>query len=114
MIYYMIIFTFNYDIVPEPTCFVRSKSTISCYSQQINSKSADNVQRIYVISRIPGFDRHGSTGWLRTNWPIQGGEEFTLTFSIHDEGDAIYDSLVLIDNFRWNDFEGASVTDPLN
>ncbi len=24
-----------------------------------------------------------------------------LTFSIHDEGDGIYDSVVIIDNFQW-------------
>lgn len=47
-------------------------------------------------------DKSGSTGWLRTTWPVSGGDEFTLTFSIHDEGDCIYDSIVLIDDFRWS------------
>jgi hypothetical protein len=61
-----------------------------------------------------GFDAHGSTGWLRTSWPVRGGEQLRLTFSIHDEGDAIYDSLVLLDNFRWHDYEAAGATDPLN
>jgi len=61
-----------------------------------------------------GFDYHGSTGWLRTSWPIRGGEEFTLTFSIHDEGDGIYDSLVVLDNFIFHDFDAVGTTDPLN
>ena len=61
-----------------------------------------------------GFDYHGSTGWLRTSWPIRGGERFTITFSVHDEGDAIYDSLVLIDNFRFLEHEATGTTDPLN
>jgi len=61
-----------------------------------------------------GFDYHGSTGWLRTSWPIKGGELFTLTFSIHDEGDAIYDSLVVLDNFRFHNYEAVGTTDPLN
>ena len=43
----------------------------------------------------------GSTGWLRTTWSITPNETFTLTFTIHDEGDAIFDSLVLLDNFQW-------------
>ena len=43
-----------------------------------------------------------STGWLRTSWPIDPREEFSLTFSIHDEGDGIYDSMVILDNFRWS------------
>ncbi len=61
-----------------------------------------------------GFDLHGSTGWLRTSWPIRGGETFTLTFSVHDEGDAIYDSLVILDNFAFHDYPAAGTTDPLN
>jgi hypothetical protein len=38
-----------------------------------------------------------STGWMRTEWPIEPGEEFYLTFHIHDVSDGIYDSEVLID-----------------
>jgi hypothetical protein len=42
-----------------------------------------------------------STGWLLTSWPIQGGEQFDLVFHIHDTSDGIYDSEVILDNFRW-------------
>jgi len=41
------------------------------------------------------------TGWLRTTAPVTPGSETVLTFSIHDEGDGILDSCVIIDNFRW-------------
>ena len=42
------------------------------------------------------------SGWLTTLAPIYPGEEtITVTFSIHDEGDAILDSVVLIDDFQW-------------
>ncbi|MCB9752310.1 MAG: von Willebrand factor type A domain-containing protein [Myxococcales bacterium] len=61
-----------------------------------------------------GFDDHGSTGWLRTSWPIKAGETFTITFSVHDEGDAIYDSLVLLDNFAFHHYPAVGTTDPLN
>jgi len=45
---------------------------------------------------------HGSsTGWLVTQWPIQGGETLTLTFHVHDSSDGIYDSEVILDNFHW-------------
>ena len=43
----------------------------------------------------------GGTGWLTTTAPVVPGEKAVLTFMIFDEGDHILDSLVLIDNFRW-------------
>jgi hypothetical protein len=43
----------------------------------------------------------GGTGWLTTISPVTPGEKIILTFMIWDEGDHIYDSLVLLDNFRW-------------
>ncbi len=46
--------------------------------------------------------KSGSTGWLRTTWNVAPGDEFKLTFSIHDEGDCVFDSIVFIDNFRWH------------
>ena len=42
-----------------------------------------------------------STGWLTTTAPIAPGEDVTLRFVIFDEGDGIYDSAALIDNFQW-------------
>ncbi|HUT76633.1 MAG TPA: choice-of-anchor L domain-containing protein [Polyangia bacterium] len=39
-----------------------------------------------------------STGWLRTSWPIVPGEQFRLTFHIHDSGDGIFDSEVILDS----------------
>jgi hypothetical protein len=43
----------------------------------------------------------GTTGWLTTTAPVTPGEMVDLTFSIFDEGDGILDSMVIIDNFRW-------------
>ncbi len=44
----------------------------------------------------------GGTGWLTTTSPVTPGETITVRFIIFDEGDRIYDSAVLIDNFRWD------------
>ncbi|MCP4677565.1 MAG: hypothetical protein GY854_19035 [Deltaproteobacteria bacterium] len=44
----------------------------------------------------------GSTGWLRTSWDVKPGDQFNITFSIHDEGDCIYDSIAFIDNWIWH------------
>jgi hypothetical protein len=44
--------------------------------------------------------KHGSTtGWLRTEWPLQPGEEFDLIFHIHDTADGMFDSEVILDKF---------------
>jgi hypothetical protein len=55
----------------------------------------------------------GSTGWLRTRAPVLPGDEITLHFMIFDEGDHIYDSTALLDNFAWStDVIDAPVTVP--
>ncbi len=43
----------------------------------------------------------GGTGWLTTTAPVTPGEKIKLRFIIFDEGDHIFDSEVLLDNFRW-------------
>lgn len=43
----------------------------------------------------------GSTGWLSTVAPVVPGSKITLRFVVFDEGDGVYDSAVLLDNFRW-------------
>ena len=47
--------------------------------------------------------RSGSgSGWLTASTPVMPGEHgIELTLSIHDESDAVYDSLVIIDHVRW-------------
>jgi len=50
----------------------------------------------------PPDSQHGSsTGWLSTSWPIEGDEVFNLTFHIHDTSDGVFDSEVILDNFKW-------------
>jgi hypothetical protein len=44
----------------------------------------------------------GGTEWLTTDAPVVPGETMTLEFVIFDVSDHVYDSLVLLDNFRWN------------
>jgi hypothetical protein len=44
----------------------------------------------------------GGTGWLNTTGNVVPGEIITLRIAIWDTGDALFDSLALIDNFQWN------------
>jgi len=43
--------------------------------------------------------RGSSTGWLKTEWPVDPEEEFDVTFHVHDTSDHILDSEVIIDKF---------------
>jgi Ca-activated chloride channel homolog len=67
-----------------------------------------------ISNRGTGFGNGGSTSWLRTSWPIRGGERFKLTFSVHDEGDEVYDSAVVLDHFKFHKHKSVGNTDPLN
>jgi len=49
-----------------------------------------------------GFESHGGTGWLTTRGNVVGGEVITLRLAIWDLSDHQLDSLVLIDNFKWD------------
>src|SRR5690606_23685268 len=44
----------------------------------------------------------GATGWLYTTAPVVGGEHITIQFSVWDQGDHVWDSTLLVDNWRWS------------
>ncbi len=44
----------------------------------------------------------GGTGWLTVSGNVVGGETITLRIAIWDTSDGYYDSVVLLDNFRWS------------
>lgn len=44
----------------------------------------------------------GGTDWLQTTAPVLGGETIKVLFNIWDTGDHVWDSTVLIDNWRWS------------
>lgn len=44
----------------------------------------------------------GGTQWLSVTAPVVPGEIITLDLMIFDVGDGAFDSVVLLDNFRWN------------
>lgn len=44
----------------------------------------------------------GATDWLQTSAPVDPGEEITMHFSVWDQGDHVWDSSVLIDNWTWS------------
>ncbi len=61
-----------------------------------------------------GFEGSAATGWLETKAPIEApGSEITLLFAIWDSGDAILDSTVLIDNFKFEADGTTTGTQPI-
>jgi hypothetical protein len=56
-----------------------------------------------------GFEGHGATPWLTNRVPVQPGQSFTVVLAIWDGGDALGNSTVLLDDFRWS---GATVAGP--
>jgi hypothetical protein len=51
-----------------------------------------------------------ATGWFEAKGSAEPGEMLQLTFSLFDMGDSIYDTAVMLDNFRW-DCEGCVPTE---
>ncbi len=68
-------------------------------------KVSDDDPRCKGTEELQGLnfatDEGGATGWLSTIAPVSPGASITLEFFIFDEGDAILDSFVLLDHFRW-------------
>lgn len=72
------------------------------------TKSADGL----IDLGGKGASYGSSTGWLTTEWPIRAGEEFYITFHIHDSADAKLDSEVILDGFRFISEEVKPGTSP--
>ncbi len=53
------------------------------------------------FGRDTGGEDHGSTSWLETEAPVSPNQTITLRLVVHDSTDGLFDSLVLVDNFRW-------------
>lgn len=47
------------------------------------------------------FGYAGGTSWLKTQAPVNPGQEIMIRFAIWDTGDDALDSTALIDNFQW-------------
>ena len=63
--------------------------------------------RVSSVSQT-GYDG-GGTGWVTTQTPVEPGEVVDLRIDVHDVADGVYDSGVVIDNFRSSEEE---VVDP--
>ncbi|MBU1380025.1 choice-of-anchor L domain-containing protein, partial [Myxococcota bacterium] len=58
--------------------------------------------QVLNLTGTPYLTGGSSTGWLTTTAPCTPGETLTIDFWVHDEGDHVLDTAVLIDNFQWH------------
>lgn len=68
----------------------------------IKSANTDGVN--YLFNQTGGYDA-GVTGFQRVDFPLPTTGNVTLHFEIHDEGDGILDSAVILDDLRLHAME---------
>ena len=92
--------------------------SMSCSAKETCGICEDGYQDLYaytpspfVVTQKHWTGRGGGTAWLTTSVPVSPGQVFNIDFYIWDTGDAIYDSSVIIDNFRWHCDETVVGTD---
>jgi hypothetical protein len=70
-------------------------------SAQVGTKIDGTGYECATSPMDDGSAKGSSTGWLQTTWPILPDETFTITFHIHDTGDGVLDSEVILDSFQF-------------
>jgi hypothetical protein len=68
-----------------------------------NGKACGSCPHGTAVLAGTGFDQvdGGATEWLTTDAPVVPGETMTLELVLFDVTDHLYDTMVLLDNFRW-------------
>ena len=51
---------------------------------------------------FPGDDEGAATGWFTAKASAKPGETFTVAVTIFDMGDTVWDTVGILDNFRWD------------
>ena len=51
---------------------------------------------------FPGDDEGAATEWFTAKASAEPGETFTIAISIFDMGDTVWDTVGILDNFRWD------------
>lgn len=62
----------------------------------------DQLEQTGFFDEIDNGGPRAATGWLETVSPVEPGSEVVLRFVVHDMGDPILDSTVLLDQFEFS------------
>ena len=87
--------THNYDNL----VFDENERPINIDSAFMDETCADIAGTGFDVG-YDGYCDAGATGLLTTIAPVEPGETVTLTFTLMDRGDGIYDTAVMIDNVQ--------------
>lgn len=92
----------------QPYCYVAINTALSecCWLNGCpNGKATTDISgtgfECAASQSSDGPQAGSSTGWLMTEWPIEPGEDFYLTFHVHDTGDGVFDSEVILDGLQF-------------
>jgi len=98
-------FDFNGNPVSVNVGFFQIPGCPTCTDPVLNNTGYDGT----CWGEICG----GATDWLQSTAPVTAGEEFTLTWSIWDMSDYIWDSTTIIDAFTWSPETSTVDTTPI-
>ncbi len=67
-----------------------------------------------VAPELDGFamDGHAGTRWLETTAPVVPGEDIQVVFALFDLSDALFDTVVILDNVHWGCTDLPPITQP--
>ncbi|MDP3501104.1 MAG: choice-of-anchor L domain-containing protein [Myxococcales bacterium] len=96
------------------TCVSQSANP-TCWNPRVASSSCglgpgDLAGTQFARTGDGGCPQGGATRWMTTRGNVKPGAVFELRAAVWDVGDSILDSVVLIDDFKWNVDAGVSGT----
>jgi hypothetical protein len=92
--------------------FDEDGSPITVHSVFLDYRTASAQCPTCQAPELAGFSmqEHAGTKWLTTRAPVEPSEQIEVVFAIFDLTDNMFDSVVLLDGFRWSCADGPPVT----
>lgn len=90
----------NSQFVAACTCPTAPSCSYSIYNVSCSLGANSLTDTGFQTGDTAGHS-HASTGWLTTSVPVTAGSTIVVTALIYDSGDGTYDSLALLDAFRF-------------
>jgi hypothetical protein len=86
--------------------FDGQNNPISVHASFLDYKASEELEGF-------AMEGHGGTRWLTSSVGVRPGEQISLILAIYDMTDGLADSLVLLDNLRWDCTDKPPITQPV-